>query len=371
MAWLVLRVRLRQAVRPSIAVAAVVAVLVGGGVGLQRFQIEPATTGASLNVGVVQGNVPGLGIAALGRARSVTANHLSETVDLMTRARLGQVPTPDLILWPENSTDIDPRLDATTRALVQGAVDVAGRPILVGAVLSGPGEDERQTAGLWWDPVKGITATYAKRNLVPFGEWIPFRRQLLPLVPILEETGAQSVPGTAPGVLDVEVGGRPVAVGDIICFELAYDQTVYDVVRGGAQVIMVQSNNATYGGTGQIDQQFAITRARAMEARREIAVATTNSVSGFIDRNGRVVQSTDEFTAAAMVAAMPLRTGITPAVRLGGWLDWLAVAGALLGCVAGVSARRRRRVARVGDDGQIQDAVHPPGPTSDEGVMAR
>ena len=52
---------------------------------------------------------------------------------------------------------------------------------------------------------------------------------------------------------------------------------------------MVQSNNATYGGTGQIEQQFAITRARAMEARREIAVATTNSVSGFIDRDGRVV----------------------------------------------------------------------------------
>ena len=75
----------------------------------------------------------------------------------------------------------------------------------------------------------------------------------------------------------------------MICFELAYDQTVYDAVRGGAQVLMVQSNNATYGGTGQIEQQFAITRARAMEARREIAVATTNSVSGFIDRDGRVV----------------------------------------------------------------------------------
>ncbi len=370
-AWLILRARVRHAGRPLIAVIAVAAALVAGGFGLQRFQIEPTTTATSLNVGVVQGNVPGLGIAALGRARSVTANHLSETVDLMTRARLGHLPTPDLILWPENSTDIDPRLDATTQALVQSAVDVSGRPILVGAVLSGPGEDERQTAGLWWDPVKGVTATYAKRNLVPFGEWIPFRKQLLPLVPILEETGAQSVPGTEPGVLNVDVAGRPVAVGDIICFELAYDQTVYDVIRGGAQLIMVQSNNATYGGTGQIDQQFAITRARAMEARREIAVATTNSVSGFIDRNGTVVQRSDEFTAAAMVAAMPLRTGITPAVRLAGWLDWLAVVGALLGCAAGVRARRTARVGRVGDDGQIQSAAEPPGPTSDEGVMAR
>ena len=195
---------------------------------------------------------------------------------------------------------------------MQAAAEVADRPILVGAVLSGPGEDERQTAALWWDPVRGVLASYAKRNLVPFGEWIPFRRQLLPLVPILKEVGAQSVPGTSPGVLDVSAAGRSLKVGDVICFELAYDKTVYDVVRGGAQVIMVQSNNATYGGTGQIEQQFAITRARAMEARREIAVATTNSVSGFIDRDGHVVQRTSEFTAAGMVVRDAAAFGADP-----------------------------------------------------------
>ena len=149
--------------------------------------------------------------------------------------------------------------------------------------------DERQTTAMWWDPYAACWPATHKRNLVPFGEWIPFRAQLLPLVPILKEVGAQSVPGTRPGVLDVSADGRPLRVGDVICFELAYDQTVYQACRGGAQVLMVQSNNATYGGTGQIEQQFAITRARAMEARREIAVATTNSVSGFIDRDGHVV----------------------------------------------------------------------------------
>ena len=91
------------------------------------------------------------------------------------KARLGQVPQPDFILWPENSTDIDPLLDPVTRATVQSAAEVAGRPILVGAVLEGPGEDERQTTALWWDPQRGVVGSYAKRNLVPFGEWIPFR----------------------------------------------------------------------------------------------------------------------------------------------------------------------------------------------------
>lgn len=155
----------------------------------------------------------------------------------------------------------------------------------------------------------GVLARYNKQNLVPFGEWIPFRNQLLPLIPMLKMIGAQSVPGTEPGVLTVPLDGRTVKIGDIICFELAYDSTIYSTLTNGAQVLMVQSNNATYGGTGQIEQQFAITRARAMETRREIAVATTNSVSGFIDRDGRVVQRTDEFTAARWWSTCPCAAG--------------------------------------------------------------
>jgi apolipoprotein N-acyltransferase len=316
--------------------AGLILVLLLGGVGLRSYEPEPPVPATgTVNVGVVQGNVPGRGIEALGRARSVTNNHLTETVDLMAKARLGQVPMPDFILWPENSTDIDPQSDPITRSVVWSAARVAGRPILVGAVTEGPGPDERQTTAMWWDPAYGVLATYHKRNLVPFGEWIPFRTQLLPLIPILKEVGAQSIAGTSPGVLTVPLDGRDLRVGDIICFELAYDQTVYQAVAG-SQVLMVQSNNATYGGTGQVEQQFAITRARAMEARREIAVATTNSVSGFIDRDGRVVRRTSEFTSASFVQTMPLRTAITPALRIAPWLDrGLALAG-LLCCVLGL-----------------------------------
>jgi apolipoprotein N-acyltransferase len=139
----------------------------------------------------------------------------------------------------------------------------------------------------------------------------------------------------------------------VICFELAYDKTVYDVVRGGAQVIMVQSNNATYGGTGQIEQQFAITRARAMEARREIAVATTNSVSGFIDRDGQVVQRTSEFTAAGMVVQMPLRSALTPAIRIAPWFERGLALVAALGCLAAALGRRRDRLGRIGNHGTV------------------
>ena len=123
LAWVALaafREPRRRVVRilPALAAAAGLVVL---GAGMSLFQVEPAAgSQGSVGVGVVQGNVPGRGIEALGRARSVTNNHLSETVDLMTRARLGQVPTPDFLLWPENSTDIDPTLDPITRYTVAG-----------------------------------------------------------------------------------------------------------------------------------------------------------------------------------------------------------------------------------------------------------
>jgi apolipoprotein N-acyltransferase len=347
-AWAILALRTvpsGRLTRPVGVITAMAAIVLVGllGAALRLYQVEPAATAAgSVRVGIVQGNIPGRGIEAMGRARSVTNNHLSETINLMTKVRLGQEPEPDFLLWPENSTDIDPTVDPITRQTVQAAAKVADRPILVGAVMQGPGPGERQTAALWWDPDRGVLGRYDKQNLVPFGEWIPFRAQLLPLIPLLQQVGAQSVPGTGPGVLEGTAGGRPIKIGDAICFELAYDQTIYGSVIGGAQVMMVQSNNATYGGTGQIEQQFAITRARAMETRREIAVATTNSVSGFITRDGAVATRTQEFTAQSMVVEMPLRSGLTPAIRVAPWLERGLALVAVLACLVALISGRRR-----------------------------
>jgi apolipoprotein N-acyltransferase len=379
-AWAVLALRaappgrLRRPTRVIIAAAAIVGIGLLGSA-LRLYQVEPAATSAgSVRVGIVQGNIPGRGIEAMGRARSVTNNHLSETIHLMTKVRLGQEPQPDFLLWPENSTDIDPTVDPITRQTVQAAAQVADRPILVGAVMQGPGPDERQTAALWWDPDRGVLARYDKQNLVPFGEWIPFRAQLLPLIPLLQQVGAQSVAGTRPGVLDVTAAGRPIKIGDVICFELAYDQTIYRSITGGAQVLMVQSNNATYGGTGQIEQQFAITRARAMETRREIAVATTNSVSGFITRDGAIAIRTQEFTAQSMVVEMPLRNALTPAIRVAPWLERGLALVAVLACLAALlggtrrparSERKRAEQSKLEKEIPVEPIDAPDGPARD------
>lgn len=325
----------------AVGIASLMSCFAVGGA-LKLIPIPPANE--QVTVGMVQGDVGGSGYTYLGEARSVTRYHLAETISLMAKARAGQEPMPDFILWPENSTDLDPMKDATTKHLIELATGIAGRPIFIGTISEGPGPEQRQTTGLWWDPLTGSGPRYDKRNLVPFGEWIPFREFLLPRVPVLRLVGRESVPGDSPGVLEVAAGGREdLRLGDIICMELAYDETVYDTLRHGAQVLLVQSSNVTFTGSAQPHQQFQLTRIRAMEARRQIVVATTSSFSGLIEADGRVSYKTSESTADSASFTVAVRDGVTPGVAMQPYAGWVIAACALLGvllsCVSWGSTR--------------------------------
>lgn len=325
-----------------------IAVTLVAGAGALGTLWLPAEQAGTVAIGYVQGNAPGGGVYGLGAARTITRNHLLETLRLAGRIATGEVPQPDFVVWPENGTDMDPFTDELTGAMVREAVSAVHKPVLVGTITDGPGADERQTAALWWDPVRGVTARYDKRNLVPFGEWIPLRSQLLPLFPVLRYVGAQSVPGTGPGVLTGSIAGGQVSVGDLICYEVAYDATVHDTVTGGGEVLLVQSSNAMYEGTGQIYQQFAITRTRAAELRREILVVTTTGISGLIRPDGSVAWTLPEHVPASGVVTLPRRHTITPAVAWSGPLEALlcgvGVSGLVLSAVTRVRRRRSRRL---------------------------
>ncbi|HZO69248.1 MAG TPA: apolipoprotein N-acyltransferase [Kribbellaceae bacterium] len=324
-------------VPPRLAALVAAAVLVGAAFALPA----PGTSDErTVTVATVQGNVPGDGMDALGEARTVTRNHLAATEQLARDVASGSKARPELVIWPENSTDIDPFRDAETRADIEAAVKAVGVPILVGAVLQGPGPNERQTTGVVWDPVSGPGQVYAKRHPVPFGEYIPFREQLLPYIKRLELVGRQTAPGTVPGVLRI----GDVLYGDVICFEIAYDDVMDDVMDGGAQILVVQTNNATYGGTAQPDQQFAITRLRAVETGRDVLVASTNGISGVIHPDGAVEHKSGQGVADVYVTEVPVRTSKTLATVLGPWPQWILTGLGLLGAVLALVHRRRRRL---------------------------
>ncbi|MFB9619214.1 apolipoprotein N-acyltransferase [Brooklawnia cerclae] len=323
----------------------IVAILLVGGV-LRLVPIPETDDDQTVAVGVVQGNVDGsAGPRTMGYARSVTNNHLSETITLLARARTGVDPMPDVVLWPENSTDLDPRYDEDTRWAVDTAAKLADRPILVGAVMEGPGEGERQTSSLWWEAGEGIQARYDKQNAVPFGEFTPLKSLVFALVPMARGVGSQTVEGDEPGAIDVTVAGRQVTVGPIICYELAFDQTVYETTTNGAQLIAVQSNNATYTGTNQPLQQFQITRVRAMEMGREIVVATTSSFSGLIAADGSVLARSEEATAAAQTFVVSLSDTVTPGVRIGPWFELVAALAGLVTAILGWPRRAATEAA--------------------------
>lgn len=331
------------ATRPQLvgAAATLVALLCLSGVGLAW---PAGTAGETVEVGWVQGGAPGGGVYGLGTPRTLPRNHLAETTRLADRVAAGEVPQPAFVIWPENSTDMDATTDAQTTAMVEAALAQVGVPILVGTILDGPGEDERQTASLWWDPTKGILTQYVKRGIVPFGEWVPLRPILLPLIPNLAYVGAQSIAGNEPGVLDVDAAGQPLKLGVMICYDVSFDTISYDTVRYGGEILVVQSSNAMYQGTGQISQQFAITRARAAELRREILVVTTSGVSGLITANGSVDFQIDHPQAASGVVHLPRRTGLTPAIWVAPAIEGSIAAAALgLALAAGFRRGRSRR----------------------------
>jgi apolipoprotein N-acyltransferase len=289
----------------------------------------------------VQGNVPKPGLDFQGEREEVLRNHVAATDRLTDDVRSGRVPMPDLVVWPENASDIDPFSDGGAYRLIDETVQRIGVPVLVGAVLDGPGPDYVRNAGIVWSPAGGPGARYVKRHPVPFGEYIPFRAQLSGRIERLQQIPRDFFAGDRPGVLRL----GPALAGDVICFEIAYDGLVRDVVKGGADVLVVQTNNATYNRTNQPPQQLAMSRLRAVEHGRAVLVAATSGISAVVAPNGAVLEQSDELTAETLVAQVPLRRTITVADRVGGWPEALLALTGLAAAAAavGVAARRRLR----------------------------
>ncbi len=296
-------------------------------------------------VAVVQGDVPGRGDDVLHDVAQLTENHVQATVDLAEQVADGARPAPDFVLWPENSTASDPFEPGGVRSGIERAVEAIDVPVLVGG-LADAGPDNLLNQGIVWDPESGPGDRYTKWHPVAFGEYIPVR-------PLVRRLGLEQSGQLARIPRDMLSGDRetPLRVGDLlvadaICFDIAYDDGLHAQVRNGAQLMTVQTSNATFIFTDQIDQQFAITRLRAIETGRWLAVASTNGLSGVVAPDGRVVATADPLTTAVLVEEVALMSGLTPAVRLGAWPGRVIALATLVGLLLGTVAYRRERDGR-------------------------
>jgi apolipoprotein N-acyltransferase len=303
---------------------------------------RPASAG-TVRVALIQGNVPRLGLDFNAQRAAVLRNHVQGTLDLAAAVRAGTQPQPQLVLWPENASDIDPLDNPDAGALIDEAAKAIGVPILVGAVLNGPGPDHVSNAGIVWSPVTGPGAEYVKRHPVPFGEYIPLRGIARKVSKDVDLVARDMVAGTAPGRLQV----GPVRLGDVICFEVAYDGIVRDAAQQTG-LLVVQTNNATFGRSNETYQQLAMSRLRAIEHGQTVLVTSTSGVSAIIEPDGHVLDRSTVFTADLLAAAVPVRAGSTLATRLGALPEWLLVVTAGAALAAGVvAARQTRRPAHI------------------------
>lgn len=316
-----------QRIRGVVAVAALVVLGVVLPIGL-------AGSDGSRQIALVQGNTPGDFLDWPPGA--IFTLHAEETDRLADRIDAGEAPRPDMVLWPENSTDTDPTANRATSTRISELSARIGAPILVGGIFDGPTRTTSYNAGVVWD-ASGPGERYIKRRPVTFGEYVPFRNSLGGLLPAFDrDIPRDMLAGDRVGTLDI--GGT--TIGDTICYDIAYDGVVRDAVTGGAQLIVVQTSNAAFTSTAQPEQQWDISRLRAIETGRWVVVPSTNGITGVVDAEGQAVQRAALRTAATIEVEVPLASGLTPASRIGAPVEYLLVTLALVGWLLG--ARRGR-----------------------------
>ncbi|GAA3729305.1 apolipoprotein N-acyltransferase [Salinactinospora qingdaonensis] len=324
----------------SVAVAGVVAILA---VGTVAPRVAAPTPDHQVTVALVQGDVPRVAqMSILGRRMQVLRNHVDGVHELARQVRAGQVEQPDLVILPENSSDIDAYAEPRAAEMIQQAAEDIDAPLLFGIGRYSQDGATRQIRSVVWTPQEGPTDYYVKRYLVPFGEYIPFRELATSVVSRLEQIGSDAVPGTEPGALPM--GETTVATA--ICFDVAFDRPLRESVVEGGQILAVPTNNANYNFTGQPEQQLAITRLRAVEHGRPAVVAATSGLSAIVRPDGSVTYRSPEAEPAVHVATVTAMSGLTPATRLGSVpevLLTLIAAGAVV--AAGVGERRSPRAA--------------------------
>ena len=247
-------------------------------------QVRHAGTGSGgeppVTVAVVQGNVPRLGLQFNAQRRAVLDNHVRETLRLAEDVRAGSAPQPQFVIWPEDSSDIDPLVNADAAAEIGAAAQAIGAPILVGTVLDVPGRmqqtPEYTNTMIVWDPVTGPADRHDKEIVQPFGEYLPMPWLFRHLSGYADRAG-NFVPRQSSDV--VQIAGVPVGVAT--CWEVIFDREPRKAVLNGAQLLAVPSNNATFNQT-MSEQQLAFAKVRAVEHDRYVVVAGTTGISAVI-----------------------------------------------------------------------------------------
>jgi apolipoprotein N-acyltransferase len=257
------------------------------------------------------------------RALAVLNNHIDATP---------KQSNADLIIWPENASDVDPIMNLKARQGIADLIKEIEKPLLVGAV------EQRGSrplnSSLFYGADGELLSRYVKQDLAPFGEYIPFRSISESISPL-----ARQVRDFIPGDNWLKHRVNNIEFQSLICFEVLDD----DHIQSGAvnaEFFVAQTNNATFGDSYQAAQQLQITRARAAELSRQFAVVSTTGYTAHIDQNGNVLTVAEQFKPVAL--EMEIEAFKDRATTVRGSLFWTGILSVL--CLLCAFGQRRSRL---------------------------
>ena len=301
------------------------------------FVVPADAESGELTVAAVQGNA-NAGLFANAERGTFLRNHLEATALLDDHPLKDNV---DFIVWPENASDLNPQDNPLALAQIQAVVSEYQVPLILGAITQSDGA--MFNSSLYYDAQGYQIDQYDKKRPVPFAEYVPdraFWNQLAPdLIGLVSRDYAF---GTRDGIFDLN--GK--SLGVLICFEVAIDDIGRELVAGGAQIILSQTNNADFGRSDETFQQAALARLRAIETGRTVVNISTVGVSRIFLPNGQIISELPIFEPGIMVEKVPLRTSITPAMAISPYFDLalnVIALGLLTAAVFGKFGRRGKK----------------------------
>ena len=298
------------------------------------FVVPANAESGEVTVAAVQGNA-NAGLFTNAERGTFLKNHLDAT-QLLDASPLKD--SIDFIVWPENASDLNPQQNELAKLQIDSVIEKYQVPLIFGAITESG--DEIFNSSLYFAPGQGQIDQYDKKRPVPFAEYVPDRDFWYQLAPDLIGLVSRGYAfGTRDGIFEFEGSN----LGVLICFEIAIDEIGRELVSGGAEIILSQTNNADFGRSDETFQQAALARLRAIETGRTVVNISTVGVSKVFLADGSIVDQLPIFEPGVMVQTLPLRTSITPAIAIGPGFDLAVNFAALALFASGLIFRLRAR----------------------------
>lgn len=246
----------------------------------------------------------------------------------------------DVVVWPENASDLDPLRFEDARKIVDEVASRMQAPLVVGTITK-DGEETFNSVLLWEVPdgeeSGRQTDQYDKIHPVPFAEYLPAREFFYPLAPSLFDLIPRDY---SFGERDTVFSLDGHTAGIAICYDIVDDAIFWQMMAEGADIILAPTNNADFGRTDQSVQQLAIARLRGIEMGRSVVNISTVGTSAIMTPEGVTLDRLPTYTEGYMIEDVPTANHLTPAVRFGRTIE-LSVSGlAVFGLILARWSRR-------------------------------